>query len=460
MIAGFTAVLALALAGVSIYVGMAASKEVQRFETERDLAQASRAQSFVSQYYSERSGDWSELQELLERTWPMWGRRIIVADNQGNLVADSHDRLIGFSKPARAPGQVYPGLTPMPSFPVLVDHHKVGALSMNLGTGGSNLAGPAAGMVVSAVNRSLIWTGAGAAVVGTLLIALLSGRVLAPVQNLSAAALRLGRGDLSQRASASGPAEIKQLAASFNSMAANLEEAERQRRELVADVSHELRTPVSNIQGYLEAIQDGLLEPSGETIDVLYGQVTHLSRLVEDLRLLAQVESGALHLDCMPSIVSNLLERCLNALRPRAEANGVQLSLATAPETPLVEMDATRIAQVVDNLLDNAITHTPEGGSVSITAGPVAGGQVEVSVSDTGRGIPEAELHRLFDRFYRADPSRSRSTGGAGLGLTIAKQLVEAHGGTIHAESAPGAGSRFFFRLPVAAPQAPDQSRP
>ena len=459
MIIGFTAVLALALAGVSVYVGMAAQKEVERYESQMDSVETNRAQMVVSNYYSDRK-DWSGLQPLVERIWPVWNQRLIIYNEHGKIVADSHASFVGVSQRIVRRGGAPAEQTPASPVPVLVDNRQVGALSMDDDMDGDmespDLAGPAAGSVLSAVNRSLVWTGIAAAVLGTLLIALLSGRVLSPVQSLGAAALRLGRGDLTQRAPASGSAEIKQLAASFNAMAANLEEAERYRRDLAADVAHELRTPVSNIQGYLEAIKDGLLEPSGETIDVIYSQVTHLSRLVEDLRLLAQVESGALRLDRLPSPVPDLLQRCLDAARPRAEASGIQLSLATNPATPLVEMDSTRIAQVVDNLLDNAITHTPESGSVSIAAVPTGDGRVEVSVSDTGNGILEEDLPRLFDRFYRADPSRSRSTGGAGLGLTIAKQLVEAHGGTIEAASAPGSGSTFSFRLPVTAPEQQD----
>ena len=459
MIIGFTAVLALALAGVSVYVGMAAQKEVERYESQMDSVETNRAQMVVSNYYSDRK-DWSGLQPLVERIWPVWNQRLIIYNEHGKIVADSHASFVGVSQRIVRRGGAPAEQTPASPVPVLVDNRQVGALSMDDDMDGDmespDLAGPAAGSVLSAVNRSLVWTGIAAAVLGTLLIALLSGRVLSPVQSLGAAALRLGRGDLTQRAPASGSAEIKQLAASFNAMAANLEEAERYRRDLAADVAHELRTPVSNIQGYLEAIKDGLLEPSGDTIDVIYSQVTHLSRLVEDLRLLAQVESGALRLDRLPSPVPDLLQRCLDAARPRAEASGIQLSLATNPATPLVEMDSTRIAQVVDNLLDNAITHTPESGSVSIAAAPTGDGRVEVSVSDTGNGIPEEDLPRLFDRFYRADPSRSRSTGGAGLGLTIAKQLVEAHGGTIEAASTPGSGSAFSFRLPVTAPEQQD----
>ena len=456
MIIGFTAVLALALAGVSAYVGMAASKEVQRFETERESVRANRAQVLVSSFYSDRR-DWSELQPLLERTWPMWGRRIIVANKDGQIVADSHAQFVGLRQGFVRSTEIYAAYPPPPLFPVLVDDRQVGALSINPETEPPGLAAPTASNVVSAVNESLIWTGIAAAVLGTLLMALLSGRMLSPVQNLGAAALRLGRGDLSQRAPASGPEEIKRLAVSFNAMASNLEAAEQHRRALVADVAHELRTPVSNIQGYLEAIKDDLLKPDQETIDVIYGQVLHLSRLVEDLRLLAQMEAGALHLNRTSEDVRDLLQRCIDGVRPRAETNEVTIDLETDPNTPLVEMDATRISQVVNNLLENAIVHTPPGGRVDIAAGPADDAQVQISVTDTGRGISGEDLPRLFDRFYRADPSRSRSTGGVGLRLTIAKQLVEAHGGAIEVRSAPGpgAGSRFSFVLPVQVPEQP-----
>ena len=337
MIIGFTAVLALALAGVSVYVGMAAQKEVERYESQMDSVETNRAQMVVSNYYSDRK-DWSGLQPLVERIWPVWNQRLIIYNEHGKIVADSHASFVGVSQRIVRRGGAPAEQTPASPVPVLVDNRQVGALSMDDDMDGDmespDLAGPAAGSVLSAVNRSLVWTGIAAAVLGTLLIALLSGRVLSPVQSLGAAALRLGRGDLTQRAPASGSAEIKQLAASFNAMAANLEEAERYRRDLAADVAHELRTPVSNIQGYLEAIKDGLLEPSGETIDVIYSQVTHLSRLVEDLRLLAQVESGALRLDRLPSPVPDLLQRCLDAARPRAEASGVQIKPGNRSSNP------------------------------------------------------------------------------------------------------------------------------
>jgi len=199
------------------------------------------------------------------------------------------------------------------------------------------------------------------------------------VRSLNSAALRLGQGDLSQRVSAPGRDEIGQLARSFNSMAEELESAERQRRNLMADVAHELRTPLSNIQGYLEAVRDGLLQPDSSTIDTIYQQVIHLTHLVEDLRLLALAEAGSLSLNWEFDSMEDLLRLSVESFGPRAEAKGVRLSLdisdgangASAEEgavLPLIEMDRTRIAQVVANLIENAIFHTPAGGVVTVSA--------------------------------------------------------------------------------------------
>jgi signal transduction histidine kinase len=232
-------------------------------------------------------------------------------------------------------------------------------------------------------------------------------------------------------------------------MAGSLQEAEEQRRNLVADVAHELRTPLFNIQGYLEAVKDGLLEPDEGTIDTIHGQVLHLGRLVEDLRLLAQAESGGLHLELETDSLDELVSRSVDAARPRAEASGVDLVYRPPGQLTLVDMDRTRIAQVVSNILDNAVQHTPAGGQVRVAVDTAGDARARVTVDDDGEGIPSEDLPLVFERFYRVDASRSRSTGGAGLGLTIAKRLVESHGGVIWAESGSSRGTRVNFELPA-----------
>ena len=447
LVAGFALVLALALGGVSWYVGLAAQQETVRFEREVEAARAARVERIVSRFYAARQG-WFGIQPVLERAGSLYGWHIAVSDMQGQMVAESHH-------PARSMGSRRRRRSQF--FPVLSRGERVGSILVAPAEVPEIAPEPPLSRLVSTTNRSLLWTGLAAGAAGTLLVALLSRQVLAPVRGLSTAARRLGRGDLSQRVSTSGRNEISQLARIFNSMAEDLERAEGQRRSLMADVAHELRTPLSNIQGYLEAVRDGLLQPDTATMDTIYQQVLHLARLVEDLRLLALAEAGALTLSWQPDSLEDVLRRAVEPFRPRAEAKGVALSLEVPPQLPLVQMDRTRIAQVVANLVENAIVHTPEGGRVKVSAEMTASAtraRARVTVADTGEGLPPEDLPLVFARFYRVDRSRTRSTGGAGLGLTIAKQLVEAHGGAISAESVLGQGSRFVFELPVTHPSA------
>ena len=440
LIAGFALVLALALGGVSFYVGLAADREVESFENRRNEVNKARVQRLISRFYSEGNG-WAELQPALERAGPLSGRRIVVRDPAGQIVGDSHLRF-------GAPWQRSQAGTRF--LPIVINEREVGSFVVASDTAPQIIREPPASRLASAVKRYLLWTGLAAGALGILLVGFVSRRLLAPIQALGSASRRLGGGDLAQRVSTSGPQEIRALAHSFNAMAGSLQRAEEQRRDLVADVAHELRTPLSNIQGYLEALKDGLIEPDADTLDTIHQQVVHLARLVEDLRLLAQAEGGALDLYLEPNSLEEVLSRSVEAFRARPEANGVDLSLEVATGLPLVILDRTRIAQVVGNLLENAVHHTPQGGVVKVSAAATGTGGARVTVEDSGEGIAPGEIALVFERFHRVDPSRSRATGGAGLGLTIAKQLVEAHGGAIHAESTQGRGSRFIFELPFA----------
>jgi two-component system OmpR family sensor kinase/two-component system sensor histidine kinase BaeS len=231
-------------------------------------------------------------------------------------------------------------------------------------------------------------------------------------------------------------------------MAAGLEKAEQQRKNLVADVAHELRTPLSNIQGYVEAMRDGVLEPDQATLDTVHAQTMHLARLVEDLSLLAQTESEDFALDLDRESLNDVIRRSVEGFRARSSSLAVGLRVDIPDELPMILIDRTRISQVLGNLIENAVRHSPPGGDVDVGA-RVSAGRVVVTVADSGEGIAPEDLALVFDRFYRADPSRTRATGGAGLGLTIARKIVEAHGGEIRAESVEGQGSRFIFELPV-----------
>ncbi len=312
-------------------------------------------------------------------------------------------------------------------------------------------------MFLNSVNRSLWSAVLAAGVVAVFLSLTISQRILGPVGELTKAARRMQGGDLRQRVQVQSQDELGALAQAFNAMADGLAETEDLRRHLVNDVAHELRTPLSNICGYLEAMNDGVAEPTPAVIESLYEEAMLLRRLVDDLQELALAEAGQLKLSCQPTAIDDIIHKTVNAHRSAAAEKNVQITLDMPSGLPAVRADRARIGQVLRNLLDNAITHTPPGGQIVVTARQ-AGTYVEVSVQDTGSGISYEHLPYVFDRFYRADPSRTRATGGAGLGLAIVKQLVEAHGGRTWVRSTVGQGSTFLFTIPITMQQAvPDK---
>jgi signal transduction histidine kinase len=300
-------------------------------------------------------------------------------------------------------------------------------------------------------NEALFLALLGAGAVAVLVSFFLSRGVLAPVRALTAASQRIAAGHYDERVPASNPDELGRLAHSFNQMAEKLEGTETMRRQLIADVSHELRTPLTAIKGSMEGLLDGVLPASPETYQQIHREADRLSRLVDDLQELSRVEAGAYPLEIHPLALSSLVEATLQRFAAQAESGSIKLHADLPPGLPLVLADHDRITQVLTNLVANAIQYTPAGGQVLIRANEVKG-EIQVSVQDTGIGIPAAHLPHLFTRFYRVDKSRSRQAGGgSGIGLAIARLLVEAHGGRIWAASeGEGKGSIFTFALPVA----------
>ena len=446
LMAGFALAMTLSLAGVSLYTSAEVQRQVDRFEQEASQARAERIQTLVSLYQSTREGAVGGLQPALEQAGRLYGLHIVVRDAAGDVIGDSHrerfQRMSGDRRPPQA-GRPW-------GFPISQGGREITAVALEASDLGDGPLEPPPSRISAALNRSLLFSGLAAGAAGILLVSLVSRQALTPIVTLTAAARRLGRGDLKQRVRSDGSGEVGELARTFNSMASDLERAEEQRKTMVSDVAHELRTPLTNIQGYLEAMQDGLVEPGPEAISTVHAQVLHLAHLVEDLRLIASAEAGTLSLDRNPESIEELVRTTVEGFRARADTSRVALALQLTPGFTPLDVDRTRITQVIGILLDNALTHTAEGGniSVSIDAKP-ANGDVRVSVEDSGEGMAPEVLGQVFERFYRADTSRARSTGGAGLGLTIARRLVEAHGGTIRATSTPGVGSRFEFDLPA-----------
>jgi len=405
------------------------------YEDRRGIMRDERFQRFLALHYA-RHGSWSGVQPELERIGQITGERVILTDREGRVVADSQEQLIG-----KLVGDAWDA----PAARIIRNGMPVGALYVGPPQGGAGMEG-----FLTSINRTLLLVALAAGLGAVVLILGLSSRILAPVEALTAAARRMQAGDLSQRVEITSQDEIGDLARAFNGMADGLARLEELRRQLVADVAHELRTPLTNVRGYLEALRDGVVEPERRVIDSLHEEAMLLSHLVDDLQDLSLAEAGQLRLERQPVALADVVDWAVGAFASRAAAGGVALQVHVPEDLPLVDVDRRRLDQVLRNLLENGLTHTPPDGKIRVAA-HTAGAWIEVSVRDTGAGIAPQDLPHVFERFYRADKSRSRATGGAGLGLAIARQLIEAHGGRIGVESKIGHGTQFTFTLPVAA---------
>ncbi len=301
-----------------------------------------------------------------------------------------------------------------------------------------------------AMNTALAVAAAAAFATAVIVSLFVTRRIVAPVQAMRRASARIADGHYAERVPVISEDELGELAVQFNRMAETLERTEQMRRDLIADVAHELRTPLAGITGYMEGLIDGVIPAKPETFHRLHREAARLQRLVNDLQELSRAEAGQILLYPRRVQVRELVETAVARFRSQFAENGIQLHTEMAPDLPAVVADPDRIGQVLTNLLGNALQHTPKGGHVHIRARR-DDGMAAVAVSDTGIGIAAEHLPHVFDRFYRVDRSRARSTGGSGIGLTIARHLVEAHGGTIRADSpGPGKGSTFTVTLPAA----------
>jgi signal transduction histidine kinase len=297
--------------------------------------------------------------------------------------------------------------------------------------------------------RRTLWIGAAAALGVALVVGgFLFHSITAPLRELTGASEAIARGDLSARADVRGQDEVAQLADAFNSMAGSLDRMEQARRNQTADIAHELRTPLTVLQGTLEAMLDGIYPTDQENLRAALIQTRTLSRLIDDLRILALADAGKLHLRKDAVNLGSFLKGVVEAYQPQAKEQGIALALETSSGLPTVQADRDRLAQVMGNLLSNSLQYVPEGGHVRVEADR-KDREVVVAVKDDGPGVSPEDLPRLFERFWRADRARRQATGGSGLGLSIARTIVEAHGGRIWAEETRGGGLTVRFSLPV-----------
>ncbi|MEU6355493.1 HAMP domain-containing sensor histidine kinase, partial [Streptomyces sp. NPDC047072] len=304
---------------------------------------------------------------------------------------------------------------------------------------------PAVRFDMSPANKTKVVGTAGLVLALTVAVtALVATRLVRPLRALTAAAQQPP--EAHARVPVTTRDETGILAAAFNDMAERRERLETQRKAMVSDIAHELRSPLTNIRGWLEVTRDGVVDPDPELLASLHEESLVLQRVIDDLQDLADADAGTLRLHPEPLYCDELLQQVAAAHRVRAATAGVQLRTRTEG-TPWLDADPVRMRQAIGNLVSNAVRHTPAGGTVTLTARE-DGDDVVLAVADTGTGIAAEYLPHVFDRFWRAEKSRSRRTGGSGLGLSIVRHLVAAHGGTVTAASEPGAGSVFTLRLP------------
>ena len=329
---------------------------------------------------------------------------------------------------------------------VMVDGKQVGTILPARFIPGFN---PEENLFLQRTTEALIY-----AVIGAMLVALLIGILIArtlvrPLDDLTRAAQNIANGHLDQQVDIRSHDEIGQLGEAFNRMSQEVARVNLMRKQMTADIAHDLRTPLTVIAGYIESMRDGVLQPTTARLDLIYSEIEGLQHLVGDLKMLSQMDAGELPLHPQRLEVGGMLEHAAATFSHRAEQQGVELEVDSPEPQPEVNVDEGRMMQVFGNLLSNALRYTPPGGKITL-AGSRSDGKVILSVRDTGEGIAEEDLGAIFDRFQRADKSRHAESGETGLGLAIVKALVEAHHGSVRAESTLGAGTTIFIELPIA----------
>ena len=303
---------------------------------------------------------------------------------------------------------------------------------------------------IQRINRLLLYGALIGAVIALILGVVLSRTLTRPIRELTQATHAVSEGDLSQQVPVRSNDELGELAQAFNRMSSELSRSVNSRKQMTADIAHELRTPLSLILGHAEAVHDGVLPPSRENFEIIREEATRLEHLVNDLRVLSLADAGELSINLQTVEPQRLLQDIASTYQYQAQRKNVVLELNIASPLPTIEVDPGRMTQVLTNILDNALRHTPEGGKITLSAQEIDR-QIELSIQDSGPGLRKEDLQRIFDRFYRTDASRQRDgdlSGGSGLGLAIAKSIVQAHGGQLSAESETGKGLRVIISLP------------
>jgi signal transduction histidine kinase len=438
------AIAAAALAGVAAFSSRIATIEIQRSMAREAPAQSYRAFERPLIDFWQRHRNWDGVQTELEHLASGLGRNVLLASPENRILA-AWPRAFLTAELSKEPDGGLRIRTAGEDLEIrggpqleLFDSGNSLAILYVLPT--ESLAGAPHGSRTR-VNRSLGIAALFALSAAILATVLLSRYILQPIQALTVAARNLTEGDLKQRVAVTTHDELGRLAETFNSMADRLGQTEKLRQNMVNDISHELRTPLTRLRCHVESVEDGMVPPDSQTFSSLHQQILLLERLVDDLQDLALSDAGQFRLSLGPTALEPLLKGIVESMGPAVR-------IECEPGLPPVTADERRVRQIVDNLLSNALRYAPEGTPILIAVHKNHK-ELEVAVKDSGPGIPPDQLALVFERFYRADSSRTRSTGGTGLGLAIARQLVQAHGGRLWAVSQPGHGAEFHFTLPI-----------
>jgi signal transduction histidine kinase len=464
LMAAFLLVILVTIGTASFFVARNTWYEVKRFQEHNNELRTARIQSWMSFFFLSK-GSWEGSQDFIDQLYAMDEIPITVTDSDSIVVAATDSDLVG---------KVYKSTTQGTrlSFSVInrtpLNPPDIGEFQLPNGRQAPNsqpsvstneviygylyITYPSTTLmtvfVSSTINRFLVWGAVLAIAIALIITFFFSQTISSPIRALTSSARKLGKGDFTQRVKVTSKDEMGELATTFNSMAANLERIETLRKNMVADVAHELRTPLSNVAGYLEAIRDEVVKPDKATIASLSEEVDLLTKLVEDLQELTLADAGELKLAKQPDDMIGLIQQSVKAVQVKAREKDLDVTAQLPDALPIINIDYYRISEVLRNLVANAIIHTPSGGKIVVSA-QQEDSIIKVKVTDTGEGIPSEDLPNMFERFYRVNKSRTRADGGSGLGLTITKRIIEAHGGTIGVVSELGKGSTFTFTIPI-----------
>lgn len=451
LILSFIAVVLVSIVSFALVLRLGTVLEVRQFMYHGGMVSGDSLITELEGYFHV-NGTWSGVETLLPQlgrgrgrmagmmqdSQPENGQRLQLADASGMIILDSS---------GESTGSNFNFLDRFRAIELTTNGQTAGYL---LAEGGATASQNQESLLLSRLNQAALIAALIGGGLALLLGLLLAYRLLRPVQDLTQAAGKLASGDLTQRVEVSREDELGILGNTFNSMAASLQKSQASREALTADIAHELRTPLSVQKAYLEALEDGVYPLSVDNLHPILEQNQILNRLVEDLRTLALADAGQLRLDMAPANMEIIARQVVARFRPQAESKNIQLTFNSNGQVPDQMLDAGRIEQILGNLLSNALRHTPDQGQIAIEL-EQQGNQLRLSIHDSGAGIPAEAMDHLFERFYRTDKSRSREAGGTGLGLTIAQQLAQAHGGSIQAANHPAGGALFVLSLPVKA---------